>query len=128
MIRFSACTLCLLSFLLLCCKASHSNDQSAGKDLHSIVQPYVGNAYQTDYNVTKQYALCQEKRQGDAAARKFKYVIVRLSDFKIIHQGTFQMGHVRWINDDAIEVQTNPDGAVSESSEKKIINVNSSQQ
>ena len=123
---FITCLLCLVSFLLFNCKASNRDNQTPG-DLHSVVKPYLGETYLTDYNSSKTFALCQEKRQGDHMNRKFKYAIVRIADLKIIHQDTFQKGHVQWITDEAVEVATIDQRAASEQVQKKIIPVKSSQ-
>lgn len=78
-----------------------------------------------ELNGSKTFALCQQKREADHFRRKFRYMVVRISDNAIVHKGIFSLGYVKWLNNDSIEVFSGSKAAKEESGTKKIINVNS---
>jgi hypothetical protein len=101
-------TLCVLSvsIVLLSCQAGNTQ-ASSNVSLEEVVKSKLGPQFSTDHNSNHSYALCQQTRsENDHARRNFKYIVVRLSDNKIMNEGSFVMGHVKWVSNNAIEVAT----------------------
>jgi hypothetical protein len=115
----------LVSICLPSCIASNQKDQEKRVPV-AVVQARLGKHYLVTYNRSESFALCQQKQEADHLKRKFKYLVVRLSDNAIVHEGDFQMGSVHWHDDKSIEVS----GAAritDESGNKKIIEIVSNQ-
>lgn len=114
--------------LLLNCRATENNSGGANA-LNSTVKAKLKEPYEISYNKSQTYALCQQARTADHMERRFNFIVVRLSDNKIIVEGSFRMGYVQWIDDDSIEVLNSSSPAVrdDEKGEKKIIDIHSSQ-
>jgi|GEM_PF-7018063 len=60
----------------------------------------------TTYNESNTYALCQQTHSQDHAKRTLKYIVVDVSEMKVIQHGSFQSGVVRWLTDTSIEIET----------------------
>jgi hypothetical protein len=101
----------LFVFIILsACKNTGNKTAHSDNSLDVVVEPRLGADYLTEFNVDRRYALCQEKRsENDHARRIFKYVVVRINDKKILNEGTFVMGYVKWIDSAQIEVATTLD-------------------
>ena len=96
----------LVSIALYNCKAGNAQSNS-NAEFENVVKSKLGPQFSTDHNSNHSYALCQQTRsENDHARRNFKYIVVRLSDNKIMNEGSFVMGHVKWVSDNAIEVAT----------------------
>jgi hypothetical protein len=92
------------------------------------VKKQLGTQYVVSYNTTKTHALCQQTRSEDHSQRNFRYIVIKLSNNKVIHEGLFRMGYVRWVNDQSIEVLNSSVSRKDEkANDKKIININSDQ-
>jgi hypothetical protein len=116
----------LVSMALGGCRAAEKNKQEPQLSPENQAKSRLGVKYTVDYNVSKTYALYQQQRENDHSGRKFKYIVVRLKDNKITHEGSFSMGYVKWLDDKSIEV-LNSSIRNDSGGEKKIITVNSNQ-
>lgn len=87
----------------------------------------LGAANKIELNASGDYALCQQKPEADHSRRSFKYIVVRVSDNSIVREGYFNLGYVKWYNEDSIEVYSFSGPGKEERGSKKIINVNSHQ-
>lgn len=125
-LRRISLTLCVLSvfIVLLNCKAAQKNDQEPSVAFENLVKSKVGAKYKADYNVSKTHALCQQERTGDHIGRNIKYIVVRLSDNKVIIEGSYSMGHVKWFDNNSIEVLSSSIQGTESAGEKKIIKLN----
>jgi hypothetical protein len=126
----SSFTLMLLPvcMILVNCRVAEKNTQDKKAKFEALVKSELGHAYQVSNNTLQTYALCQQERAGDHLRRNFRYIVVRLSDNKIVHKGSFRMGYVQWHDENSIEVS----GASSardngDSGEKTIIPIRSGQ-
>jgi hypothetical protein len=97
--NFVAFMLLLAIFVFGCASA-----QGTQKTTDEKIKSLLGSAYSVNYNETKKFALYQQSRVNDHVNRSFKYVVVRLSDNKILNQGSFRKGYVKWIDATKIEV------------------------
>jgi hypothetical protein len=95
------------------------------RDISSIVNELLGENNDITYNKPKTFALCQQERSGDHAARRFKYIVVRMADMEIVHEGSFRLGYVKWVTDDSIEVLDTGHTSSDEPVEKKVIKLDS---
>lgn len=107
-------------FVLHACKATQVQQKPAGVD--KIATSMLGKAYEVNYNTSKTLALCYQKRQGDHINRKFKFIVVQIADNKIIKQGTYQLGYVKWVDDHTLEVASASTNQAA--SDKKLIDIN----
>jgi hypothetical protein len=109
---------------LISCKISEKNAQDKKATFEALAKAELGEAHEVSYNTPKTYALCQQQRQGDHLRRSFKYIVVRLSDNKVMHKGSFRMGYVAWYDEDSIEVVT---ASSARDDKKTIIDIRSDQ-
>jgi hypothetical protein len=84
------------------------------------VKSILGSTYTVSFNDSKKFALYQQARVNDHVNRSFKYVVLRISDNKIVKQGSFRNGYVKWINDTSIEIASAGKG---ETFDKNVVNV-----
>lgn len=101
-ISITVCML-LVSIALAGCKAGEKSKKDQ-VGFERLVKSELGAKYNVSHNVTRTYALCQQERDSDHSRRKFKYVVIRLNDNKVMHRGSYSMGHVGWYDDQSIEV------------------------
>jgi hypothetical protein len=123
-ISITVCML-LVSIALGGCKAGEKSKQEQ-VGFENLLKSELGAKYNVSHNVTRTYALCQQEREGDHSRRKFKYIVIRLKDNKVIHRGSYSMGHVKWYDDQSIEV-VNSSLREGDSDEKKIIRIHTDQ-
>ena len=62
---------------------------------------------QVDYNTAQDFILCQEKASSTQAGI-LKYIIIRVSDKKILQEGYFRPGYIKWVHDYEIEIFNAP--------------------
>jgi hypothetical protein len=123
-----------LSLLIVACclSATVTNCQSTGK--HSTLQKKasaiatekLGKKYTCDNNTSGTFTLCKQVREGDQVQREFRYILLRLSDHKIIREGSFRMGDAHWRDDASIEV-INTSSVRDEETQRTIFSINSDQ-
>ena len=104
--------LILFVLIALCgCKVPGNTSQSLNESFEDVVKLKLGPDYLVQNNSDNRFALCQQKRSdNDHMRRIFKYVVVQLKDNKIVREGSFVMGYVKWIDTKQIEVATTSDG------------------
>jgi hypothetical protein len=57
-------------------------------------------------NDTEDFALCIEKKEQ--ASGLVRFAVIRVTDRKIVKEGHFRPGYVKWINNDKIEILNLP--------------------
>lgn len=123
-IAFTLFLFCVSMTLASCRGADKALQEKISFD--SIVGEKLGKKYDVSYNASKSYALCQQQREGDHSQRSFKYLVVRLADNKVIREGSFKMGHVKWRDDISIEVITSS-SVKDDQGKREIISIKSEQ-
>ncbi|MFZ6013029.1 MAG: hypothetical protein ACOYXT_21985 [Bacteroidota bacterium] len=118
----------LFIIVLLSCSPASKSQYSGHRDLQTIAEEKLGKNFNAEYNAEKTYLLCKENRQGDHANRLFKFIVIKIADHSIVHEGTYKMGYVKWLDNESLEVATSNDPARDDQVSKKIINVTSEQQ
>lgn len=103
--------------LFIGCASRGATKQS----LEAKIKSKLGTGYTVSYNEPKTYALYQQSRVNDHANRSFKYLVVNLSDSKIISEGSFRNGYVKWIDNNSIEIGSATKGELVQ---KRVIKVN----
>jgi hypothetical protein len=107
---------------------SCANQQKVTKksEKENLIVAKLGKNITREENETKTHVLYVQKTQGDHPARIFNYVVERKSDKKIVLEGSFQMGYVKWITNSSIEVLSLPSlTEQGESKYKKVFSVKS---
>jgi hypothetical protein len=96
--------------------------------IESVIVSKLGSNYTLTENKNNTFVLCQQKPEGDHAARNFKYIVIRKSDNQIVLSGSYQLGYVKWISNEAIEVLSLPSILEQDESKfKKVFSVNENQ-
>jgi hypothetical protein len=119
----------LIVICFLTCCTAQKNNTAINNNFESIIKTKLGPAFTIDFNESKSYALGTQQRQGDHIRRNFKYIVVRLSDNKILQEGSYTMGSVKWIDNNSIEIvsEASTHGRDIDSN-KKVINVTTGEQ
>jgi len=115
--------LLLLSMASAGCRGSQST-QGPEPGLQELTDEILGPGNTIELNDTKTFALCEQNHSADHARRIYQYIVVRLEDHSIAHEGDFRMGYVKWMGPESIEVVSGSSSA-KEGSTKKIIHVTS---
>ena len=94
--------LTLIACLAFACK----NRPMSSVSVHQLAEEELGKDFTTELNSSKTHALCRQMRTGDHLNSIFKYCVISVSESKIVYKGIYQQGHVKWVNNDTIEVAT----------------------
>jgi hypothetical protein len=113
-----------VSIALVSCCASHRNP-AQDPALQALAERTLGKETIVDLNAAKTFALYQQKPGADHARRRYRYAVIRLEDNKIVQEGSFSMGYVKWLDDESIEVLSESRTTAAEGGTKKIFHVNS---
>lgn len=84
------------------CKTSKSDTST----IESVAQDYISNIGTTTYNADKTYLLAVEELTPENEFIKF--VVLSVSDQKIILEKQFRPGHVKWFDNTTIELLDTP--------------------
>jgi hypothetical protein len=103
--RFTVYSL-LLIVLLSSCRAT--GQDASQPSLEQIALEKLGADTHTTYNTQKNFALCQQAQDPKDIGKAVRFFVVRLNDMVIVEEGSFTRGHVKWINDNTIEVFSLP--------------------
>ena len=104
--------------LVLAVAACSSTAQTSQGDLSSIVKAKLGSHYSTHHNQSNSFALYQQSPGGDHMNRSFKFIVIKISEKKIVREGSFKNGYVKWVDDKSIEVAS---AGADEKLEKQVI-------
>lgn len=100
--------------------------QQPSSAAENIASTKLGKDISVSYNESNTLALYQQKPgEADHALRTYKYLVIRLSDNAIVHEGSFRAGYVKWADNTSVEVYSQNDLKSEKDSDKKIIPVNS---
>ncbi len=90
----------VVSMLVIGCRSP----KDAQVDLRSVIESRLGQAYDTISNQSKSHLLAQQRRQSDHSQQTIRYLVIRLSNKKIVKEGTYQNGFARWFSDHELEI------------------------
>jgi hypothetical protein len=113
--------ICLALMTLLSCKAAES--QSNDDTLQAEIKSKLGNEVIIENSVNGTFALYKQA-PGGHAGRVYKYLVVRIADKKIVTEGNYKLGYVKWKDDSTLEVMTAQNNNSSAEPIKKFINLN----
>lgn len=85
------------------------SQSTLSRSLDSLAQTKVGPSPVREFNASRAYILFKEK--NDAASYTegpLKFAVYRLADHKLMTEGIFSRGYVKWLSDSVIEVQNIP--------------------
>jgi hypothetical protein len=109
-------------FIALLGCSTNRKVQDENSLLEAVVVEKIGQPYSVAYNVSKNHGLFEEKRVGDHVGRTIKYIVMRLEDRLVVHEGNYRLGVVKWKDDSSIEVTTFS-SIRDEVGTKKIVNI-----
>ena len=118
----------LLFFVSITLSLSCTNQQKVihQTERENLVIAKLGKDVISEENETKTHVLYVQKAQGDHPTRSYNYVVERKSDKKIVLEGSFRMGYVKWTTNSSIEVLSLPSlTEQDESKYKKVFSVKS---
>ena len=117
-----------LTLILICISLTSAckTQSTVATNLEQTASNELGPDYTIDYNTSKSFALCKQRRVNDHVNSIFNYCVINTRENKVVHKGSYQQGSVRWIDNDNIEVTTT--NKFSTEPTKNIISINSSQQ
>lgn len=111
----------LILLTIFSCKAQQQ------KHSLQVISEKIGDNAIIDYNQDRSFALVQEKfTVVQDTEYTSSFLVIRMSDNKIIKEGKVVHGYIKWINDDIIEIFEMP-GVIKDGQEeddfKKRINI-----
>jgi hypothetical protein len=95
----------VLSFLFSCASQPKVKKQPVNENLVAFK---LGTNTSSQENENHTHILYTQKPDGDNAARIYKYAVVSKSDNKIVLDGSYKLGYVKWISNFQIEVLSLP--------------------
>lgn len=115
-------TVVLLISLFIQCQSANpqATDQSAPQvSTAETIKAKLGAETLTEDSPAGTYRLYTQK-PGGHVKRQYRYIVVKTTDNRIVHEGTYQSGYVKFSADDTLEV-VSADGASEPA--KKFINL-----
>ncbi len=94
--------LVFVSFPYSGCKTTKNDPTS----LETVIQRSIPNAFTTSYNNEKTYLLVVEEQTPDKELIKF--LVIQVSNQKIVLEKKFRPGHVKWKDNSTIELLNVP--------------------
>lgn len=118
----------LLFYFVFIAFAGCRSGKISDAELLSAVKDKLGEAIASESNDSGTFTLFQQERMGDHALRTMKFLVVRRKDNVIVYESSYRNGHVKWFDNDNIEVFSSTPGKTGKSdSTRKIITVTSVQ-
>jgi hypothetical protein len=79
--------------------------QPATISIEDTIAKYLGKPHEVLFNTPKSYALAFETRsmQADHVSANYKFVVIDCTSMKVLSQGSYQMGWIRWQSDQVVE-------------------------
>lgn len=106
MYRFLTYSLFATSLYMASCNST-KHRLKVSPDLGNLIAKKLGENTEKEYSPDKSFAIYRQKPGSESHAKtRYSYIVVRYSDSTIVHEGTFQMGSVRWAGRDVIELVT----------------------
>lgn len=105
-IKFFLVFISSLVFASLSCKSVNVYNEQKSQTIEEIAATYLTNPH-IELNSTRDFALCYESKSSDVAAIT-KYIIIRTADKKIILNGSYRRGYIKWINATEVELLDAP--------------------
>lgn len=116
----------LLFFVSITLSCTNQQKVIHQTEKENLVIAKLGEDVISEENETKTHVLYVQKFQGDHPTRSYNYVVERKSDKKIVLEGSFQMGYVKWITNSSIEVLSLPSLTEQDESKfKKVFSITS---
>jgi argonaute-like protein implicated in RNA metabolism and viral defense len=84
--------------------SSSSASTSEGNWLVDLAAQEVGERATIEANRDASFSLCWNDKETEAKVPALQFIIVRMSDHKVVEQGSVTMGEVRWSNDYEVQV------------------------
>jgi hypothetical protein len=124
----SLTTFILIGFIACSgCRGQKNISRGEAPDLQTLADEALGVDNSIELNESKTFVLCFQTPTSDHARRKYRYIVVAIPNLSVVHEGVFNMGSVRWVDDESIEVVSGST-SVQGSSTTRIIDVTSTPQ
>ena len=109
----------LLSSLLVvvilgsCATTTTTSSVSQGDWLDNLASQKIGNDATIERNNNQSFALCWNNKVNPSNSMPvLQFIIVRMSDHKVVEEGAVTMGSIKWISDYDVEISHAPDQVV----------------
>lgn len=96
--------LVLMLIMSLGCSKSRSLHKSKGISVDNDIQQKLGERFETLKSPNEKYTLYYQKRDPqDHLNREFRYVVLDTTTQKLVHEGSFIQGYIKWISESELE-------------------------
>ena len=96
-----------IAVVLVACAGGKPRATSPPQDnawLVNLATQKVGDNVTIEANRDASFTLCWKDKETESKVPAVQFIIVRMSDHKIVEEGSATMGEVRWISDYEVEV------------------------
>lgn len=99
---------CLIFFTQCAGRVTKSNalSENDSSNLNKVLEREVGPNYSQTFNETKTYLLSISEKVATETMQR--YVVVEVATQKVVKNGAFRAGYVRWKNDQSLELLNAP--------------------
>lgn len=112
----------LISTVFMLSSGCQAERHQAKTKIISIADHNLGKSNMIEYNSSKTFALCIQTTTDSHVARKYKFIVIKVSDGTIVYRGSFSLGYVKWLNDNSLEI-LNSDDVLSGDMSKEAIRI-----
>lgn len=113
--------LVLMLIMSLGCSNGRSLHKSKAGSVGNDIQQKLGERFETIESPNKKYTLYYQKRDPqDHLNREFRYVVLDNTTQKLIHEGSFIQGYIKWISESELEFTVKSKNTNTESGVLKI--------
>jgi len=96
-----------------CATTTTTSSVSQSDWLETLASGQVGKDATIERNLNQSFALCWNNKVNPSNNMPvLQFIIVRMSDHKVVEQGAVTMGSIKWIADYEVEVSHAPDQVV----------------
>jgi hypothetical protein len=107
--RYGVCLFLLAIILGSCAKPPITAATSTNDWLETLTTGEVGKGSTIEANQNNSFTLCwNEAANPSNNMPVLKFIIVRMSDHKVVEQGSVTMGSIKWTDDYQVEVSHAP--------------------
>ena len=105
---FGAFLIVMLVFSACGPKPGNTTDGKAIEKLSELAKENIGDDFICELNQSQTFSLCNSKNDPTGSASPLVYFIYDVENSSVIFQDRLNRGHVNWISDSLISVQTIP--------------------
>src|SRR5690242_15042086 len=99
--------LVVLATVVAACASVKTSTSGSSQDnawLLDLASQNIGDSPTIEANKDASFSLCWKDKETSNQVPALQFIIVRMSDHKVVEQGSVTMGEVRWTSDYQVEV------------------------